>query len=61
MIIYENLNNDKCLLYDKLHINEQKFNIYVLEKYNIENVVLKKLNYSKFNYQEVNLMKMCYR
>ena len=35
----------KCLFYDKLYNNKQMFNIYVLEKYNIENLALKNLKY----------------
>ena len=58
MIIYENLNNDKCLFYDKLYNNKQKFNIYVLEKYNIENLVLKKLKFCKLGSVEVRILKM---
>ena len=32
MIIYENLNNDKCLFYDKLYNNKHKFNIYICSR-----------------------------
>ena len=41
--------------YHKLYYNKQKFNIYVLEKYNIDNLVLQKLKFNKLSSQGVTI------